>query len=64
MAVPSNSALFEGIGSDFVYSLGLERDALKKLRGAMVKDITLVHIYIEKLFKKAAELCKQRIVIT
>ncbi len=64
MAVPSNSALFEGIGGDFVYSLGLELDALKKLRGAMVKDITLAHIYIEKLFKKAAELCKQRIVIT
>ncbi len=33
-------------------SLGLERDALKKLRGALVKYITLAHIYIEKLFKK------------
>ncbi len=30
-------------------SLGLERDALKKLQGAKVKDITLTHIYIEKL---------------
>ncbi len=25
---------------------------LQKLRGAMVKDITLAHIYTEKLFKK------------
>ncbi len=32
--------------------LGLKRDVLKKLRGAMVKDVTLAHIYIEKLFKK------------
>ncbi len=31
---------------------GHDRDALKKLQGAMVKDVTLVHIYIEKLFKK------------
>ncbi len=31
---------------------GLECDALKKLRGAMVKDVTLVHIYIDKLLKK------------
>ncbi len=28
--------------------LGLKQ----KLRGAMVKDVTLAHIYIEKLFKK------------
>ncbi len=32
--------------------LGLEGGALKKLRGAMVKDITLAHIYIEMLLKK------------
>ncbi len=25
---------------------------LQKLRGAMVEDITLAHIYTEKLFKK------------
>ncbi len=29
-----------------------KRDTLKKLRGAMVKDVHLEHIHIEKLIKK------------
>ncbi len=51
-ALGHETRIIVSIATAWMNEEGLERDALKKLQGSMVKDVTLVHIYIEKLFKK------------